>query len=128
MSFFMEKNFTSHKGHFPNFSAQEPKKIKTPENKEKCLFYNSLIYLLPIQNYMKPSNFQKFCQNHWTLMYTLENHRNLEFRKTSLFGSLCQFRRMLGSTEVKISSGIPYRRNSVDILVIIALQGLQDET
>jgi hypothetical protein len=28
------------------------------------------IYLLPIQNYMKHSNFQKFCQNHWTLLYS----------------------------------------------------------
>ncbi len=32
-------------------------------------FLGSLIYLLLIQNYMKHSNFQKFCQNHWTLMY-----------------------------------------------------------
>jgi hypothetical protein len=48
------------------------KKIETPKNKEKCLFYNSLIYLLPIQNYMKQSNFQKFCQNHWTLIHIYE--------------------------------------------------------
>ncbi len=26
---------------------------------------------MPIQNYMKHSNFGKFCQNHWTLMFML---------------------------------------------------------
>ncbi len=33
-------------------------------------FLDSLIYLLLIQNYMKHSNFQRFCQYHWTLMYS----------------------------------------------------------
>ncbi len=36
------------------FQHKNQKKIETPKTKEKCLFLNSLIYLLPIQNYMKP--------------------------------------------------------------------------
>jgi hypothetical protein len=68
MFYFKEKMFTSQKGHFSNFSTQELKKEKMPQNKEKSLFLNNLIYLLPVLNYMKHSNSQKFCQNQWTLM------------------------------------------------------------
>jgi hypothetical protein len=49
---FQEKNFTSQKRRLLNFSTQKRKKIETPQNTEKCLFLNSLRYLLPIQNYM----------------------------------------------------------------------------
>jgi hypothetical protein len=39
--------------------------------KEKCLLSNNLIHLVPIQYYMQHINVQKFCQNHWRLIYTL---------------------------------------------------------
>jgi hypothetical protein len=60
MTFFKEKIFTSQKSH-SNFPTQEPKKDRNTTNKEKFLFLNNLIYLLPIQNYKKHRYFRKFC-------------------------------------------------------------------
>ncbi len=59
---FHGKKFHYSEGRFLKFSDTRTKKRKMP-------FLDSLVYLLLIQNYMKQSNFQKFCQNHWTLMY-----------------------------------------------------------
>jgi hypothetical protein len=38
MTYFEEKNFNLSEGPFIKFVPQEIKKIKTPQNKEKCLF------------------------------------------------------------------------------------------
>jgi hypothetical protein len=54
--FFKEKHFHLSERPFSKFIDTGTK--KTPQNKEKCLS-------------MKHSNFQKFCQNHWTLMCSM---------------------------------------------------------
>jgi hypothetical protein len=59
LQYFKRKKFQLSEGPFFKLSAQ----------KLKRLFWNSLVYLLPIQNYSKHSNFQNFCQNLWTLLY-----------------------------------------------------------
>jgi hypothetical protein len=69
MIYFKEKTFTSQKGHFPNFVHENHKKIETPQNKEKCFFQNSIPHL-PIQNYMKHSNFEKFGHVHFQWVRT----------------------------------------------------------
>jgi hypothetical protein len=72
MTYFKEKNFTSEKGNFSNISTEKPKKkLETPQTKKMHFLKQSYIYFLPIQNYMKHINFQKFCQNHWTLLQRL---------------------------------------------------------
>ncbi len=72
MTYFKEKNFHLSEGpFFKFFHAKTKKKIGMPQNKEKCLFKTNFLYLFPIQNYMKHSILQKFCQNHWTLMCRL---------------------------------------------------------
>jgi hypothetical protein len=38
MTYLKKKIFTSQKGHFSNFSTQEPKIDRNAKNKEKCLF------------------------------------------------------------------------------------------
>ncbi len=44
---------------FKIFLNQNQKKLETLQNKEKCFFKNSLIYLLLTPNYTKHSNFLK---------------------------------------------------------------------
>jgi hypothetical protein len=76
MTYFNARKFHLSEGpFFTFFDRKTKKKIETPQNKEKYLFYNNLIYLLPVQNYMKHMNFQKFCQNHWTLLQRGEHMR-----------------------------------------------------
>jgi hypothetical protein len=59
MTYFQEK-FHLLEGPLSNFSTQKLKKIKTPQNKENAFLLNSLMYLLPVQKYMKHSDFQTF--------------------------------------------------------------------
>jgi hypothetical protein len=69
MTYFEEKTFNLSEGPFIKFVPQEIKKIKTPQNKEKCLFLKQSYIYFANPNYKKHSNFPKFCQNHWTLLY-----------------------------------------------------------
>ncbi len=53
MTFFKTKIAPLRRADFKIYQYKNQKKIETPQNKEKCLFKNSLRYLLPIQNSMK---------------------------------------------------------------------------
>jgi hypothetical protein len=72
MTYFKEEIFLLSEGTiFQIFRHKNPKKIETPQKKKNAFSKNLLIYLLLIKNFMKHSNFQKFCQNQWTLVLSV---------------------------------------------------------
>ncbi len=69
MAYFKEKKYHFSEGTFFKFFDRRTKKIiENPQNKEKCLFYKNLIPSFANPKLMKDINFQKFCQNIWTLI------------------------------------------------------------
>jgi hypothetical protein len=68
MAYIKEKISPFRRVIFQIFWQKNKNKIETSQNKDKFLLLNNLIYILPIQKYMNHINFQKICQNHWTLL------------------------------------------------------------
>ncbi len=65
-----KKMFSSQKGRFLNFPTQEPIKDRNTKKLRKIPFRKQSYISFANPNYMKHSNFQKFGQNHRTLIYS----------------------------------------------------------
>jgi hypothetical protein len=76
MTYFKGKKFHPSEGPYSNLLTQESKKVGTPQNK-KDAFFKTVLYLLPIQNYMKQSNFKNLVKITGPFLCTFGNNTEL---------------------------------------------------